>query len=140
MSIESFKNLNERDFRLWLLFVLIIDKQQIFWKRSSWIFITLLFLLKFSWVFEIISCFSVNLWFITRFASHDLITITQLRNILIYFIRTIIFRNILYVLTVTKERSYIIKIVIAISYNFTFSSLSIETKCISFLETRKKIM
>ena len=66
--------------------------------------------------------------------------IIQLRNILIHFIRTAIFRNILYVLTVTKEESHIIENVIAISCNFTFSSLSIETKCNFFLETRKKIM
>ena len=61
-------------------------------------------------------------------------------NILIYFIRTIIFRNIFYVLTITKKELHIIENVIAISCNLTFSSLSIETKCISLLETREKIM
>ena len=87
MSAESFKNLNEWDFKLWSFSVSIADKQQIFWKKSSRIFITLLFLLKFSWAFEIISCSFADLWFITRFASHDLTAVTQLRNILIYFIR-----------------------------------------------------
>ena len=140
MSVESFKNLNEQDFRLWSLSVLITDKQQIFWKKSSRIFITFLFLLKFSSVFEIILCSFANLWFITRFAFYDLTAITQLRNILIHFIRTAIFRNIFYVLTVTKEKSHIIENVIAISCNFTFSSLSVEAKCISFFKTRKKIM
>ena len=66
--------------------------------------------------------------------------IIQLQNILIHFIRTVIFRDILYTLTVTKVRSHIIEDVIAISCNFTFSLLSIEAKYISFLETRKKIM
>ena len=140
MSAESFKNLNERDFRLWSFFVSITDKQQIFWKRSSRIFIILLFLLKFSRAFEIISCSFANLWFITRFAFYDLTAIIQLRNVLIHFIRTIIFRNIFYALTVTKRESHIIEDVIAISCNLTFSSLSIETKCISLLETREKIM
>ena len=55
MSAESFKDLNKRDLKLWLFFVSIVDKQQIFWKKSSRIFITLLFLLKFSRVFQIIS-------------------------------------------------------------------------------------
>ena len=140
MSVESFKNLNERVLRLWSLFVSIIDKQQTFWKRSSRIFIILLSLLKFSRVFKIISCSSVNLWFIIQSAFHNLTAITQLRNILIHFIRTIIFRNILYALTVTKEKLHIIKNVIATSYNFTSSFLSIETKYISLFETREKIM
>ena len=140
MNVENFKNLNEQNFGLWLLSVLITNKQQIFWKRSSLIFITLLFLLKFSRAFEIILCFSANLWFITRSAFHNLIAITQLRNILIHFIRTVIFRNIFYVLTVMKKESYIIDNVIAISCNLTFLSLSIEIKYISLLETRKKIM
>ena len=87
MSAESFKDSNERDFKLWSLFASIVDKQQIFWKNSSRIFIILLFLLKFSRVFEIISCSSADLWFIIRFAFHDLTAITQLRNILIHFIR-----------------------------------------------------
>ena len=104
------------------------------------IFITLLFLLKFSRVFEIISCPSADLWFIIRFTLHNLTAVTQLRNILIHFIWTIIFQNIFYTLTVTKERSHIIKDVIATSCNFTFSSLSVKAKCISFLEMRKKIM
>ena len=87
MSAESFKNLNERDFRLWSFSALIADKQQVFWKKSSRIFIILLFLLKFLRVFEIISCLFADLWFITRSASHDLTAVTQLRNILIHFIR-----------------------------------------------------
>ena len=45
-----------------------------------------------------------------------------------------------YILTVTKKKSHIIEDVIAISCNFTFSSLSIEAKCIFFLETQEKIM
>ena len=140
MSAKSFKNLNERNFRLWSFFVSITDKQQIFWKRSSRIFIILLFLLKFSRAFEIISYSFTNLWFIIRSALYDLTAITQLRNILIHFIWIAIFRNILYILTITKEKSYIIEDVIAVSYNFTFLLLSIETKCISLLETREKIM
>ena len=140
MNVESFKNLNEPDFRLWSFSVLIVDKQQIFWKRSSRIFIIFLFLLKFSRAFEIILYSSANLWFIIRFAFHDLTAIIQLRNILIHFIWTVIFRNILYALTVTKEKLHIIEDVIAISCNFTFSFLSVETKCISLLETREKIM
>ena len=87
MSAENFKNSSERNFRLWSLFVSITDKQQIFWKRSSRIFIILLSLLKSSRIFEIISCSSADLWFIIRSASHDLTAITQLRNILIHFIR-----------------------------------------------------
>ena len=87
MSAESFKNLNEQDLRLWSFSVSIIDKQQIFWKRSSWIFIALLFLLKFSRAFEIILCSFTDLWFIIRSAFHDLTAIIQLRNILIHFIR-----------------------------------------------------
>ena len=39
-----------------------------------------------------------------------------------------------------EKKSHIIENVIAISCNFTFSSLSVEAKCISFLETREKIM
>ena len=140
MNAESFKNLSERDFKLWSFSVSITDKQQIFWKRSSRIFIILLFLLKFSQVFEIISYSFTDLWFIIRSALHNLTTITQLRNILIYFIRTIIFWNIFYVLTITKERSHIIEDVIAISFNLTFLLLSVEARCISFLERRKKIM
>ena len=140
LNAESFKNLNKRDFRLWLLSVSIIDKQQVFWKKSPRKFIALLFLSKFLRAFEIISCFSANLWFIIRSASRDLTAIIQLRNILIHFIQITISRNILYALIVTKEKSYIIESVIAISCNFTFSSLSVEAKCISFLETREKIM
>ena len=140
MKIKSFKNSSERVSRLWSLSVPITDKQQVFWKKSSRIFIILLFLLKFSRAFEIISCSFANLWFITRFAFYDLTAIIQLRNVLIHFIRTIIFRNIFYALTVTKEKSHIIEDVIAISCNFTFSPLSIEAKYIFFLETRKKIM
>ena len=87
MNVESFKNSNERDFKLWSLFVSIIDKQQIFWKESSRIFIILLSLLKFLRAFETISCSSADLWFIIRFTSHDLTAIIQLRNILIHFIR-----------------------------------------------------
>ena len=71
---------------------------------------------------------------------YDLTTIIQLQNILIHFIRTTIFRNMLYALTVTKKKSYIIEDVIAISCNFIFSSLLIEAKCIFLLETQKKIM
>ena len=134
------KNLNEQDFKLWLLFDSIIDKQQIFWKRLSRIFIILLSLLKFSRAFEIISCFFANLWFITRSAFHDLTAIIQLRNILIHFIRTTIFRNLFYVLTITKEKLYIIEGVIATLFNLTFSLLSVEAKCIFLLETREKIM
>ena len=59
---------------------------------------------------------------------------------MIYFIRTTIFRNILYTLTVTKVKLYIIEDVIAISCNFTFLFLSIETKYIFLFETREKIM
>ena len=140
MSVESFKDLNERNFKLWLLSVSIIDKQQIFWKKSSRIFIIFLFLLKFLEAFEIISYSFANLWFIIWFTFHDLTAITQLRNILIHFIQTVIFRNIFYVLTVTEKRLYIIEDVIVISCNFTFSFLSVEAKCISFLETQKKIM
>ena len=140
MSIESFKSLNIQNFRLWSFSISITDKQQIFWKKSLRIFIAFLSLLKFSRAFEIISCSFINLWFITRFASHDLTAIIQLRNILIHFIRTIIFRNIFYALTVTKEKLHIIENVIVISCNFTFSSLSVEAKCIFFLETQKKIM
>ena len=80
------------------------------------------------------------MWFIIRLTSHDLTAITQLRNILIHFIRTTIFRNILNILTVTKEESHIIEDVIAISYNLTFSLLSIGTKYIFLFKTRKKIM
>ena len=109
MNAKNFKNLNERDFRLWSLFVLIVDKQSIFWKRSSQIFIILLFLLKFSQVFKIISCSFADLWFIIRFAFHDLTIIIQSQNILIYFIRTAIFRNIFYALTVTKIKLHIIE-------------------------------
>ena len=140
MNIKSFKDLSEQDLKLWSFSISIIDKQQIFWKNSSRIFIIFLFLLKFSRVFEIISCSFADLWFITRSAFYNLTTIIQLRNILIHFIRTTIFRNILYALIVTKEKSYIIEDVIAISCNFTFSSLSVEAKCISLLETREKIM
>ena len=125
---------------MWLLSVSITDEQQIFWKRLSRIFIALLFLLKLLWVFEIISYLFVDLWFIIQFASYNLIAITQLRNILIHFIRTAIFRNIFYALTVMKRRSYIIEDVIAISCNYIFLSLSIRTKCISLLETQEKIM
>ena len=132
MSAENFKNLNEREFKLWSLFVPIADKQLIFWKRSSRVFIILLFLLKFSRAFEIILCSFADLWFIIRSASHDLTTVTQLQNILIHFIRTTISRHILYALTVTKEESHIIEGVIVISCNLTFSSLSVEAKCISF--------
>ena len=99
-----------------------------------------MFLLKFIRAFKIISYFFADLWFIIQFAFHDLTAITQLRNILIYFIQTVIFRNIFYVLTVTKEKSHIIENVIAISCNLIFSPLSVGAKCISFLETRKKIM
>ena len=134
------KNLSEQDFKLLLFFIWITDKQHVFWKRSSRIVIVLLFLLKFLQAFKIILYFSANLWFIIRSAFYDLIIITQLRNILIHFIRTIISRDIFYILTVTKKESHIIENVIAISCNFTFSSLSVETKCISFLETRKKII
>ena len=137
MNVESFKNLNERDFKSWLFFVLIINKQQIFWKKSSRIFIILLFLLKFLRAFEILLCSFANLWFIIWCAFHDLTTIIQLRNILIHFIRTTIFRNILYALTVTKKRSNIIENVIAILCNFTFLSLSVEAKCIFFRNARK---
>ena len=140
MNVKNFKNLSERDFKLWSFSVSIIDKQQIFWKKLSRIFRTLLFLLKFLQVFEIISCSFANLWFITRFTLHDLTAITQLQNILIHFIRTIIFRDILYVLTITKEKLYIIEDVIAISCNLVFLFLSVETKCIFLLETREKIM
>ena len=91
MKIKSFKNLSERDSRLWSFSVSIVDKQQIFWKRSSRIFVILLFLLKFSRAFEIISCFFANLWFIIQSAFHDLTAIIQLRNILIHFIRYIFF-------------------------------------------------
>ena len=135
MNVKSFTNLNEQNFRLWSFFVSIIDKQQIFWKKVSRIFIILLFLLTFSRFFEIISCSFINLWFIIRSPLHDLITIIQLRNILIHFIRTAIFRNILYVLTVTKEKLHIIENVMTISCNFTFSLLSVETKCIFVFET-----
>ena len=89
MNAESFKDSSERDFKLWSFFILIADKQQKFWKRSSQIFIILLFLLKFLRAFEIILCSSVNLWFIIRSTFHDLTAITQLRNILIHFIRYI---------------------------------------------------
>ena len=140
MNVKSFKNLNEQDFRLWSFSVSIIDKQQIFWKRSSRIFIILLFLLKFLRFFKIISCFFANLWFIIRFVLHDLTAIIQLRNNLIHFIWIIISRDIFYVLTVTKEKSHIIEDLIAISCNFIFSSLSVEAKCISLFETWKKIM
>ena len=97
-------------------------------------------MLKFSRAFKIILCSFANLWFIIRFTFHNLITVIQLRNILISFIRTIIFRNILYALTVMKKELYIIENVIAILCNLTFLSLSIEMKCISFFETREKIM
>ena len=140
MNAESFTNLSERDFRLWSLSVSITDKQQIFWKRSSWIIIILLFLLKFSWIFEIILCSSADLWFIIRFAFYNLTATIQLRNILIHFIRTTIFWNILYALIVMKRESYIIEDVIAISCNFTSLLLLIRAKCISVLETREKIM
>ena len=140
LSIENVKNLNERNFKLWSFSVSIADKQQIFWRKSLQIFIILLFLSTFSRAFEIILCSFADLWFIIWFASRDLIIMIQLRNILIDFIRTIIFRNILYALTIMKEESHIIEDVIASSCNFTFSFLSIEAKCISFLETRKKIM
>ena len=140
MKIKSFKNSSERVSRLWSLSVPITDKQQVFWKKSSRIFIILLFLLKFSRAFEIISCSFANLWFITRFAFYDLTAIIQLRNVLIHFIRTIIFRNIFYALTVTKRESHIIEDVIAISCNLIFSFLSVEAKYISLFETWKKIM
>ena len=140
MNAESFKNLNKRNFKLWSFFVSIIDKQQIFWKKSLQIFIILLFLLKFLQVFEIISYSFADLWFIIWSTFHKLTAIIQLRNILIHFIRTTIFWNIFYVLTVTKKKSYIIESVIVISCNFTFSSLSVEAKCIFLLETREKIM
>ena len=140
MNVKNFKNLNEWNFKLWSFFVSITDKQQVFWKDLSWIFIVLLFLLKFSRAFKIISCLFINLWFIIRFVSHDLTAITQLRNILIYFIRIKNFRDILYALTVTKRELYIIENVIAISCNLKFSLLSIETKCISLFKTREKIM
>ena len=97
-------------------------------------------LLKFLWAFEIILCSLADLWFIIRFVFYNLTAIIQLQNILIYFIQTVIFQNNLYVLTVTKVKSHIIEDVIVISCNFTFSSLSIEAKYISFLETREKIM
>ena len=97
-------------------------------------------MLKFLRAFEIISCSFINLRFIIRSAFHDLTAIIQLRNILIYFIRITIFQNIFYALTVTKKKSYIIKDVIAILCHVTFSSLSVEAKCISFLEIQKKIM
>ena len=138
MNVKSFKNLNERNFKLESFSVLIADKQQIFWKKSSRIFIIFLSLLKFLRAFEIISCSFIDLWFIIQSALHDLTTIIQLQNILIYFIRTAIFRNIFYVLTVTKEKSHIIEDVIAISCNFTFSSLSVETKCIFFFRNARK--
>ena len=96
--------------------------------------------MKFSWVFKIILCSSADLWFIIRSAFHDLTAVTQLRNILIHFIRTIISRGILHTLTVLKKESYIIEGVIVILYNLIFLSLSIEAKCISLLETREKIM
>ena len=140
MNNENFKNLNERDFRLWSFFISITDKQRIFWKKSLWIFIILLFLLKFSQAFEIILYSFADLWFIIQFALYDLTVIIQLRNVLIHFIRIIIFRDIFYVLIVTEKKSHIIKDVIAISCNLTSSLLSIEAKYISFLETRKKIM
>ena len=140
MNAESFKDLNEKDFRLWSFSVSMTNKQQIFWKKSSRIFIVLLFLLKFSWIFKIISYFSANLWFIIWSVFHDLTTIIQLQNILIYFIRTAIFGDIFYTLIVTKVRSYIIEDVIAISCNFIFSFVSSEAKCISLFETWEKIM
>ena len=59
---------------------------------------------------------------------------------MIRFIWIIIFRNIFYVLTVIKERLYIIESVIAISCNLTFSLLSVEAECIFLFKTRKKIM
>ena len=95
-------------------------------------------MLKFSWIFEIISCSSADLQFIIRFAFYNLIVIIQLQNILIHFIRTTISRNIFYALIVTKMKLYIIENVIAISCNLIFSSLSIEAKCIFFLETQEK--
>ena len=140
MNVKSFKDLNERKFKLWSFTVSIADKQQVFWKNSSRIFIILLSLQKFSRAFIIISCSFINLWFITRFVFHDLTAVIQLQDILIYFIRTVISRDILYALIITKMKSYIIEDVIAISCNFTFSPLSVETKCISFFETREKIM
>ena len=39
-----------------------------------------------------------------------------------------------------KKKSYIIENIIAISWNLISSSLSVETKCIFFFETREKIM
>ena len=140
MNAESFKNLSERDFKLWSFFVSITDKQQIFWTKSSRIFIILLSLLKFLQAFEIISYSFTNLWFITRSAFYDLTTIIQLRNILIHFIRIVIFRNILYILIVTKEKLHIIEDVIAISCNLKFLFLPVEAKCIFLFETREKIM
>ena len=137
---KSFKHLSERNFNIWLFSISITDKQQIFWKRSSRIFIILLFLLRFLRVFEIISCSFANLWLITRSAFHDLTTIIQLRIILIHSIRTIIFRDIPYILTVTKRKLYIIEGVIATSCNFKFSSLSVETKWIFLFERQEKIM
>ena len=97
-------------------------------------------MLKFSQDFKIILYSFADWWFIIQFAFHDLITITQLQNILIYFIRTATFQKIFYVLIVTKKKSYIIEDAIAISCNLTFSSWSIETKYIFLLETQKKIM
>ena len=85
-------------------------------------------------------CSFANLWFIIRSSFHDLTMIIQLQHILIYFIRTTISRDIFYILNVTKRKSYIIEDVIVISCSFTFSSLSIEAKCISLFETRGKIM
>ena len=60
----------------------------------------------------------------------------QLQNILIYFIRTAIFRNILYISTVTKVKSHIIESVIAISY----SRFNQSKRNASFFEMLEKIM
>ena len=84
MSAENFKNLNERDFKLLSFSVLIADKQQIFWKKSSRIFIILLFLLKFSRVFKIILYSFADLRFIIRFTFYDLTAIIQLRNCYVF--------------------------------------------------------
>ena len=138
MSASSFKNSNERNFKLWLFFVLMIDKQQIFWKKLSRIFVSSLFILKFLWVFEMILYSSAELWFITRFTFYNLTTIIQLSNILIHFNPVIISRDILYALTVTKVKLYIIEDVIVIFCILISSFLSIETKCIFFSKRKRR--
>ena len=109
MNVKNFKNLNEKNFRLWSFFVLIINKQQIFWKKSSRIFI-ILFSCWNSHEFDF-----ADLWFIIRFAFHDLTAIIQLRNILIHFIRYI-FLSIWYYLIYIKLLEHI-------KFNFLFSWL-----------------